>query len=308
MKSLRRSFNRFCFQHRDKGIPNLMLYIVLGSALVSIMSMFNGGNLLYDLLCFDKEKILNGQVWRLLTFIFTEGYQGFMGLIFLYFFYNLGRAVEMSMGTLKFNLFYFSGIVLMDVFAMLFCPVNPVIIDGYIISPEDFVSIYSQMAFYLHLSLLLSYSVANPNAQFLILFIIPVKAWVMTIIYLIIVLSTIFNMSYPINLFPHNLFPLVGLGNFLLFSGKDFLGIFPYSWHIKLGRLFKKKEQKKTGPIPFTPNSPPYQKTNIPYTHRCEICGRTDVTNPELEFRYCSRCNGYHCYCEDHIGNHEHIE
>ena len=308
MKSLRRSFNRFCFQHRNKGIPNLMLYIVLGSALVSIMSMFNGGNLLYNLLCFDKEKILNGQVWRLFTFVFTEGYQGFLGLVFLYFFYNLGRAVEMSMGTLKFNLYYFSGIVLMDVFAMLFCPVNPVIIDGYIISSADFVSIYSQMAFYLHLSLLLSYSVANPNAQFLILFIIPVRAWVMTIIYLIVVLSTIFNMSYPINLFPHNLFPLIGLGNFLLFSGKDFLGIFPYSWQVKFGRLFKKKEQKKTGPIPFTPNPPPYQNSHVPYTHRCEVCGRTDVSNPELEFRYCSRCNGYHCYCEDHISNHEHIE
>ena len=45
-----------------------------------------------------------------------------------------------------------------------------------------------------------------------------------------------------------------------------------------------------------------------PHTHRCTICGRTDVSHPDLEFRYCSRCNGYHCYCQDHISNHTHIE
>jgi hypothetical protein len=27
-----------------------------------------------------------------------------------------------------------------------------------------------------------------------------------------------------------------------------------------------------------------------------------------LEFRYCSKCNGYFCYCQDHISNHTHVE
>ena len=85
----------------------------------------------------------------------------------------------------------------------------------------------------------------------------------------------------------------------------------PLSWRIKIGRLFKKKPAVKTGTVPF-PNpgtrqtAAPKQKEN--YTHKCTVCGRTDVTNPELEFRYCSRCNGYHCYCEDHISNHTHIQ
>ena len=53
-----------------------------------------------------------------------------------------------------------------------------------------------------------------------------------------------------------------------------------------------------------------YQKNagHKPYHHRCTVCGRTDTENPKLEFRYCSRCSGYHCYCEDHISNHAHIE
>ena len=135
MKNLRRGFERFCFRNRDKGIPNLMLYIAIGNAIVLVMSMINGGNALYDLLCFDKSKILQGQVWRLLTYVFTQSGGGFLELIFLYFFYMLGRHVEMSMGTFKFNLFYLSGVVLMDIFAMIFCPTEPVMYGGQLYAP-----------------------------------------------------------------------------------------------------------------------------------------------------------------------------
>ena len=110
MKKLRTRFNRFCLRNRDKGIPNLMLYIALGNAIVMVMSMINGGGVLYEQLCFDKNKILEGQVWRLVTYVFTQSTGGFLELIFLYFFYMLGRSVEGRIGTLKFNMFYFSSI------------------------------------------------------------------------------------------------------------------------------------------------------------------------------------------------------
>jgi len=305
LKNLRRSFDRFCFQHRDKGIPNLMLYVALGSALVSIITMIDNSAHLYSILCFNKALILQGQVWRLLTFVFTENYSGVLGLVFLYFFYSLGRAVEHSMGTLRFNLFYFSGVLLMDVFAMIACPTEPVIIGNTLYLPEAFVALYTQMAFYLHLSLLLIFAVTNPDAQFMILFIIPVKAWIMAVIYLLIILVSVIQMTFPDNLFPHNLFPLVGLANFLLFAGSDLANLLPMSIRMKVRRTGHRKSEKKTGTIPFVPNTS--AKTE-PYNHRCTVCGRTDVSNPELEFRYCSRCKGYHCYCEDHISNHTHIE
>ncbi len=308
MRSIRKRFDRFCFKHRDKGIPNLMLYIVLGTALVSIMSMFNGGAQLYSLLCFDKASILHGQVWRLFTFVFTEGAGGgFLELIFLYFFYNLGRHVEQSMGTLRFNLYYFTGVIFMDIFAMIFCPTEAVIIGEYLVSPEFFVSLYSQMAFYLHLSLLLSFAVLHPDAQFLIFFIIPIKAWVMGIVYLVIMFANVFNMSYPVNLFPHNLFPFIGLANFLLFAGKDIFNLLPFTLRAKL-QLKRKKATQTAGPKVVTFRTAKDTANSQPYIHLCTVCGRTDVSNPELEFRYCSRCNGYHCYCEDHINNHTHVE
>ena len=62
MKNLRRNFERFCYQHRSKGIPNLMLYISIGAAIVYIMSMVDKSNILYNALCFDRDLILQGQV------------------------------------------------------------------------------------------------------------------------------------------------------------------------------------------------------------------------------------------------------
>ena len=302
--NLRRRFNLFCFRNRNKGIPNLMLYIALGNAIVLIMTMVNGGAALYDLLCFDKGKILQGQVWRLITYVFTQSGGGYLSLLFLYFFYMLGRHVESSMGTLKFNLFYFSGVILMDVFAMLFCPIIP---ENGLVTGEMYTFLsavmpeYYGMAYYLHLSLILTFATLYPESRFMIFFIIPIKAWVIALIYLLLECIAIFNLSYPVFYFPHNLFPLVALGNYLLFVGGDIKNLIPLSWRMKRS---KRKPQKE--PIQFTrPEPGPYAKS---YTHRCTVCGRTDVSNPELEFRYCSQCNGYHCYCEEHIHNHQHIE
>ena len=85
---------------------------------------------------------------------------------------------------------------------------------------------------------------------------------------------------------------------YFIFMGNDISKLLP--------RRMPPKSKKKQEPrvIPFHDHTPEKPE----YSHRCTVCGRTDVTNPELEFRYCSRCNGYHCYCEDHISNHTHIE
>ncbi len=290
MKKLRSKFDRFCYQHSNWGIHNLMLYVVIGSAIVYVMGLVNGGAALYNLLYFDKYLILQGQVWRLFTFVFTYSLGGgFLTPIMLFFFYSMGNIIERQMGTLRFNLFYFTGVLLMDAFAMIFFPRY---------APMDQVSaivgVYSSMAYYLHLSLLLAFATLNPDSQFLIMFIIPIKAWVMGLVYLILISIEVFNASFPVLCFPHNLFPLVSVANYFLFFGADVRHIFP-------GKNKQRRAQH--------PAHPKQQKKVEPqYQHRCVICGRTDVSHPELEFRYCSRCNGYFCYCEDHINNHTHVQ
>ena len=284
MKKLRNRFERFCYQNRTKGIPNLMLFITLGSALVYLMSMVDQSNTLYYILCFNRQAILQGQIWRLFTYVFTYSTGNILlTAISLFCYYSLGRAMEHSWGTLRFNLFYFTGMILMDVFCLLFGGVADV--------------------YYLNLSLFLGYATLYPDARFLLFFFIPVKAWIFALIDLVLTLANVILFTLAGNI-PYNLFPLIAIANYFLFFGKDVVNIIPLSWRIKSRR---NKVPKKTGTIPFTPQQANI-KVTIPYTHRCTVCGRTDISHPDLEFRYCSRCNGYHCYCEDHINNHTHVE
>ena len=300
MKKLRRQFNLFCFRNKDKGIPNLMLYIVLGSGLVYLMTNM-GYTQLYSLLCFDRAAILQGQVWRLFTYAFAmQSGNVFLTLLLLYCYYSLGRAVEGVWGTFRFNLFYLSGILMMDIFALAF---GGIPVQGY-----DFSLYYgSNMIDYLNLSLLISFATLYPDTRFMIFFVIPIKAWVLGLIYLLITFYEVLTMTLPIPLLPHNLFPLVAMGNYFLFFGKDVLNLLPLSWRT---RRRKSSAQSVSGhkTIPFSKSAEKESPAREVFTHRCTVCGRTDVSNPELEFRYCSRCKGYHCYCEEHISSHAHIE
>ena len=292
MKNLRRNFERLCYQNRNKGIPNLMFYISVGTAIVYFLSMADESSTLYQVLCFDRAMILQGQVWRLITYVFTYNPGNILlTLISLLCYFSLGKAMENIWGTFRFNLFYFSGIVMMDIFCMIF--------GG-----------FRADVYYLNMSLFLGYATLYPNAGFLLFFIIPIKAWIFALFDLIVTFSDVVRLTAA-GLFPYNLFPLIAIANYFLFFGKDVLNVIPLSWRINASRLFKKKGAKKTGTVPF-PTAGSYQATTTkvkePYTHKCTVCGRTDVSNPELEFRYCSRCNGYHCYCEEHINNHTHIQ
>ncbi len=287
MKNLRRRFELYCYQNRNKGIPNLMLYIVLGTAVVYLMSDMSGNYLLYNLLYFDRTLILQGQIWRLITYPLTYRVGNLLLMaISLFCYYSLGRAMENLWGSLRFTLFYLTGVVLMDIYCMLF-------------GGQASVT-------YLNLSLFLSYATLYPDSQFLLFFVIPVKARLFALVDLGIVLIDLITYS-----FPYNLFSVISLANYFLFFGKDVLNVIPLSWRLNLGRLFRKSSgQKKAKVIPFDAGSYEASKATpkAPYTHRCTVCGRTDISNPELEFRYCSRCRGYHCYCEDHISNHTHIQ
>lgn len=297
MKNLRNRFERFCFRHRDKGIPNLMLYVTLGSALVYLFSMIADSTLLYEWLSFDRDLILQGQVWRLFSYALTyEGGNILITAIGLICYYSLGRAMENIWGTLRFNLFYFCGILLMDCYAL--------IVGAFL---GDYAPMLSYMVdiSYLNMSLFLGYATLYPDAHFLLLYIIPVKAWVFAVLDLALIVYELFVMP-----FPFNLFPVVALLNYFLFFGKDVVNVFPLSWRANASRLFRRKRKQAPKTIPFNAGSYAASTASVkaPYTHRCTVCGRTDVSHPELEFRYCSRCKGYYCYCEDHISNHSHIQ
>ena len=50
----------------------------------------------------------------------------------------------------------------------------------------------------------------------------------------------------------------------------------------------------------------PGSKSGEVTKHKCAVCGRTEKDDPNLEFRFCSKCNGNYEYCQDHLYTHIH--
>ena len=288
MKNLRRDFERFCYRHQNKGIHNLMLYIAIGTVVMYIFMLIDPSYVLYNALCFSRSMILHGQIWRLITYIFIPADNNvFLMVIMLFFYYQIGRMLESQWGVFRFNLFYFSGVLLMDIGALL-------------LNAAASVS-------YLNLSLILAFATLYPENKVMLFFIIPLKMKYLAWFYFAItILQVIFSF------FPYNLFPIFALLNYFLFFGSSILGVLPDFMQPK-GRSrkpfgdFGKKRQTEQ-PNPNWADGYHSKKGEKPYRHKCTVCGRTDTEYPDLEFRYCSKCNGYYCYCIDHINNHAHIQ
>ena len=112
MRKLCDSVDRFCLQHPRFGIPNLMKFLVGIMAVVFVLDLFSNGYASY-MLYFNAELVLQGELWRLVTWMFlpTNG-SLFWIFISLSFYYFIGTAIEEYWGSAKFTLFYLSGVVL----------------------------------------------------------------------------------------------------------------------------------------------------------------------------------------------------
>ncbi|MBE7018044.1 MAG: rhomboid family intramembrane serine protease [Ruminococcaceae bacterium] len=279
MKWFSRKVDLFCYKHPRFGISNLMLYVVIGNVIVWLFGMMDTAGTFINLLSFSPAHILRGQVWRLLTFALIPNSWGFLALIFFYFYYFIGKTLEDKWGTARFNIYFFTGMLL-------------TVIYGFILYFITGVS-YSVTAYYIYLSMFFSFAALFPNLQVLLFFIIPIKMKWLAIVDAIIFIVDIIQLPFPVNLLP-----LVAVLNFLIFCGDElFSYIRPRRRSQRKAAVNFKREVQRIN----------YEKKTKAYTRRCEVCGRTDTDYPELEFRYCSRCAGYHCFCIDHINAHQHF-
>ena len=292
--TLRSRFERFCYAHRDRGIPNLMLIVAIGTAIVYVLSYIDPSNLLYRVLCWDTTAILHGQVWRLFSYVFIPDAANLLLLaISLLFDWYIGRVLEREWGRMRFTIYYLTGVVLMDLVAL---------------ATGTFAT-----AYYLNLSLFLAFATLYPENMVLIFFIIPLKmkylAWFYFALTLLDMVQALLSTSFPTNLLLM-LIPLVPLLNYFLFFGKDVLEVLPFvpGGKLRAKRAFQQFRDREPNPDWARKYQSHQSAQEKAYRFKCTVCGRTDTDYPELEFRFCSRCNGYYCYCADHINNHVHIQ
>ena len=274
MKDPRSYIERFCAKHPNFGIPRLMLYVAIGNAAFWLLGVVNAR--LWPYLVFDPYLVLHGQVWRLISFAFIPPSTGMLALIAIYFYYWIGSTLEQYWGTPQFTIYFFTGIILTVLYGFLIYFITGVSIP---ITAE-----------YVYLSMFFSFAVLFPDMQVLLFFVIPVKMKWLAILDAAFFVYGILTASFPMNLLP-----VVAVLNFFLFCGGDLLRMLPRRPSAKTVNFRRESERIRR------------EQRDQLYRHKCAVCGRTDVTNPELEFRYCSRCAGYHCFCQDHINNHIHF-
>jgi len=281
LKALNRAIDRFCHKHRKFGVPRLMLYIVIVSAIVFLI----GGQRLIALMSFHPELVLRGELWRLVTWIFIPLNSDLLfTVIALYFYYFVGSSLESEWGTAKFTVFYIFGIVINIIYGFvgwMAFGVAPYLVPNY-----------------LNLSMFFAFAALFPDHVVRLFFIIPIK-----VKWLALVNAAFFAYSIISEILVGQLvmalLPLVALLNFFVLCSEDLLAhLRPLRARSSVSTINFKRAAKKAK----------REFNDKPYRHKCAVCGRTDADFPNLEFRYCSRCNGYHCFCIDHINNHIHFQ
>ena len=282
MKKIYDAVERFCAKHPHFGISDLMRYIVIGNVAVFLLSMFLRDQSALSFLYLNGERLLHGELWRIVTFVLVPGSGSIFWLaVSLYFYYWIGSTLERQWGTAKFNLYYFSGVLLTVIGTVL-----ATLISGYPITVAG--------ASYVNLSMFLAFACLFPDTQVLLFFILPVKMkWLAYLdgglfVYGIVGSAVAGDLAGVV-------LPVVALLNFAIF-------IWPNLHYAAQRRAYQHRPQT----VEFK-KAVKQQEKQQGYHHKCAVCGRTDADHPELQFRYCSKCAGYHCFCQDHIFSHVHF-
>jgi len=238
------------------AVPGLIRYIVALNALVFLLVTLNPPYL--GLLTLDRDAIMAGQVWRLLSWIFIPNTFSFLWVIFyLMFTWWMGDLIESAWGTFRLNLYYLVGYLGCTASALLF--------------GESLGNVA------LNSSLLFAAGTLAPELQIMLFGIIPIRLKWIALISAVLLLLGVVAADWGARAAV-----LVAFSNYLLFFGPAFFR------HAAQTREIAARRAK-------------FESAKIPDSetlHRCETCGRTEVSNPELDFRVTA--DG-HEYCTVHL-------
>ena len=277
---LERKFGRF-------GVENLTMYVIICYVVGYFLAYFNPS--LLSLLSLEPALILRGQIWRIITWvIYPPSMSNVLWFVIaiVFFYYPIGTSLERTWGSFRYTLYIFSGI--------LFSVIGAFILY-FITGAYGIGSLFN--TYYISLSVFLAYALSYPDMQILLWFVIPIKMKWMAIVYGVMVLYdmiTYLRMGLWVYVVPI----IASLLNFVLFffSTRNMQRYNPKEVH-------RRREFKKA--VALSRVNP---ATGGITKHKCAICGRTEKDDPNLEFRFCSKCNGNYEYCQDHLFTHQHVK
>lgn len=278
MDRLERKYGRYAVSYLHRY---LIFAILIGYAINLFISPIS------EYLMFSAADILHGQVWRLVSWIFCVPLNGgyFFVFIFLICLIPMGRTLEMFIGTFRMNIYIIGGILLSDIGGLLVYAVfrMPVYLSTY----------------YILFSMFMALAVCMPEAEVRIWFVLPIKMKWMLLIYVVELgydIYVYFKMGVLMGM------PAVGF----VYSTEIIIAFLNLILFFLLSKPRMSRKQKKRQREFQAQFRKPRPGSGIA-RHKCAVCGRTELDDPKLSFRYCSKCAGNYEYCQDHLFTHQHI-
>ena len=268
------------------AIHNLMNYVIGLYVVGFIITLINPS--LFYYLTLDIDKVLQGQVWRLVTFLIQMPSLNAMGmfafLIQMYLYYMIGNSLERSWGAFRFNLYFFSGI-LFNILATVV--IYAVIGRSYMLGLD-----------YINQAMFFAFAALYPNVELLLMYILPIKVKYLGLFYAIVYAYQIY-----VGTWYQGIAMVLAILNFLIFfiATRNYKRISPKEY--KRRANYKRQVRNAHNPD----NVIQFQGRTTVTRHKCAVCGRTELDDDSLEFRFCSKCDGNYEYCMDHLYTHEHV-
>lgn len=304
------------YKYGKYAVRNLPLILIICYGIGYLLEI--AAPVVLDYLTLNPYYVLHGQVWRLFTWILIppEGFSLFT-VIMLYFYYSIGRSLENAWGAFRFNVYVFSGMLFTVLASFVLYGIAWVQFAdaiemfgaeivftryGYTIGSETVYLagswFYYISTYYINLALLLAFAATYPNVQVFLMGILPIKVKVLGILYAVMAAY-----EFLLGTMPSRVIILASLLNFIIFffSTRGYARVSPQELKRKNDYRKKVREAKKMG------NETVHQGRSVITRHKCAICGRTELDDENLEFRYCSKCEGNYEYCMDHLYTHEHV-
>lgn len=236
------------------GTPGLLKAIVLLNALTFVL--ITADPAYADVLSLDPAKIMQGEVWRLVTYIFVPETRSVFWILFaLLFLWFLSTTLEDIWGPLRLNVFYLLG--------MAGCTAAAFFFGG---GPANT---------FLNLSLFFAFATVAPDYEVFLFFIARVK-----IKYIAWVMAGIFGLQLLVLPLSAKMAMAASLANYLLFFGPAFVR----------GRWTARRDAERLQRFKSGEN-----ETTL---HRCAQCGRTEASNPDLDFRVAGSGEEF---CAEHL-------
>lgn len=284
MSSFERKFGKY-------AIKNISFVLVICYAVGYLIEMLFPNFIWY--LTLNPYAIVHGQIWRLFSWILIPPSESntFLTLLMLYFYCSIGTTLERTWGTYRYNVYLLQG--------MLFTIAGSFLLMGYtylfkgellaLYGAEYYFTVVSLYfsTYYINMSIFLAFAATFPDVSVLLMFIIPIKVKWLGILYAVMLAFSFLqgdvNVKFAI---------AASLLNFVVFffTSRNLMHMNPKQIH---RRQEFKREVKKNSKIT---------------KHKCAICGRTEEDSPDMQFRFCSKCEGNYEYCEEHLYTHTHVK